>query len=68
MSNFIKFVIFGVTSIILYKKINNKIKNKNVTNSATQTDLSYIEIEQLSKYKHDLESINNGTYTWYYFL
>ena len=62
MSNFIKFIIFGVTGIILYKKIN--IKNKNVTNSTTQTDLSSEEIEQALLCKQDSDAIINGTYKW----
>ena len=65
MSNLIKFIIFGVTSIILYKKINNKINSKNVTNSSTQTDLSSHEIDQALLCKQDIDAINSGTYKWH---
>lgn len=65
MPNLINIIIFGVTSIILYKKINNKIKYKNLTDSTCQTDLSSSEIEQALLCKQDSDAINNGTYKWF---
>lgn len=65
MPNLINIVIFGVTSIFLYKKINNKIKYKKVTDSTTQTDLSSDEIDQALLCKQDTDAINNGTYKWH---
>jgi len=64
MPNLINIIIFGVTSIILYKKINNKIKYKNLTDSTCQTDLSSSEIEQALLCKQDSDAIINGTYKW----
>tara|TARA_Y100000591_G_scaffold333389_1_gene376998 strand:- start:26402 stop:26602 length:201 start_codon:yes stop_codon:yes gene_type:complete len=65
MPNLINIIIFGVTSIILYKKINNKIKYKNLTDSTCQTDLSSSEIDKALLCKQDIDAINNGTYKWH---
>jgi hypothetical protein len=68
MTNIIKFFIVGITGIMIgtsLKHIFNKSTKKPITNEiATQTDLTYTEVEQAILCKKDLDAINTGTYEW----
>ena len=68
MINIVKFFIVGITGIIIGKKfkyIFNKSTKKPITNEiATQTDLTFTEVEEAILCKKDLDAINTGTYEW----
>ncbi len=72
MSNIIKFFIFGITGLIVYKNINNifykpvkKSTKKPITKEiASQTDLTAKEIDKALICKKELDSIDNGSYEW----
>lgn len=68
MTNNIKFFIAGITGIMIgtsLKHIFNKSTKKPITNEiATQTDLTYTEVEEAILCKKELDSIDNGSYEW----